>query len=94
MSETLTLTAADGFRLSAYRARPAGPPRGGLVVVQEIFGVNRHIRNLCDRFAADGYAALAPAIFDRVEPGFETGTSRRTSIAGAPCGARPISTRW
>ena len=73
MSETLTLTAADGFRLSAYRARPAGPPRGGLVVVQEIFGVNRHIRNLCDRFAADGYVALAPAIFDRVEPGFETG---------------------
>jgi carboxymethylenebutenolidase len=73
MGETLTLTAADGFLLSAYRATPAGPPRGGGVVVQEIFGVNRHIRALCDKFAADGYAALAPAIFDRVEPGFETG---------------------
>jgi len=50
-----------------------GAPRGALVVVQEIFGVNHHIRNVTDRFAADGYLALAPALFDRVEPGFETG---------------------
>jgi carboxymethylenebutenolidase len=73
MGQTLTLTAEDGQRLSAYRATPAGTPRGGLVVVQEIFGVNSHIRKTCDGFAADGYVALAPALFDRVEPGFETG---------------------
>ena len=73
MGETLTLTALDGVRLSAYRATPAGPPRGGLVVIQEIFGVNRHIRRLTDGFAAEGYVALAPAIFDRIEPGFEAG---------------------
>ncbi|MGH7277279.1 MAG: dienelactone hydrolase family protein, partial [Candidatus Rokuibacteriota bacterium] len=73
MGERLTLTADDGQRVSAYRAMPAGTPRGGLVVVQEIFGVNSHIRNVCDGFATDGYVALAPALFDRVEPGYETG---------------------
>ena len=73
MGEKLTLTADDGHRLSAYRATPAGKPRGGLVVVQEIFGVNSHIRNVTDGFAADGYVAIAPALFDRVEREFETG---------------------
>jgi carboxymethylenebutenolidase len=73
MGEKLTLYAEDGHKLSAYRATPAGTPRGGLVVVQEIFGVNAHIRRVCDGFAADGYVALAPALFDRVEPGYETG---------------------
>ena len=73
MGETLTLTAEDGFKLSAYRATPSGTPRGGLVVIQEIFGVNHHIRNVTDGFAADGYVSIAPALFDRVERGFETG---------------------
>ena len=73
MGEMLTLTAEDGFRLSAYKATPAGKPRGAVVVVQEIFGVNHHIKAVTDGFAADGYVSLAPAIFDRVEPGFETG---------------------
>jgi carboxymethylenebutenolidase len=73
MGEMLTLTAEDGFRFSAYKATPAGTPRGALVVVQEIFGVNHHIKNVTDGFAADGYVSLAPALFDRVEPGFETG---------------------
>ncbi len=73
MGESITLIAEDGHRLSAYRAAPKGTPRGGLVVIQEIFGVNSHIRNLTDGFAADGYVALAPALFDRVERGFETG---------------------
>ena len=73
MGETITLTSEDGFKLSAYRATPSGKPRGGLVVVQEIFGVNHHIRNVTDGFAADGYVAVAPALFDRVERGFETG---------------------
>lgn len=73
MGDKLTLNAEDGHKLAAYRATPAGTPRGGLVVVQEIFGVNSHIRRVCDGFAAEGYVALAPALFDRVEPGYETG---------------------
>jgi carboxymethylenebutenolidase len=66
------LTAADGHRLSAYRTGPASAPRA-LVVVQEIFGVNRHMRNVCDRFAAEGYAVIAPALFDRTQRGVELG---------------------
>lgn len=73
MGETINLTAEDGHTLSAYRARPSGTPRGGLVVIQEIFGVNAHIRSVADGFAADGYVSLAPALFDRVERGYETG---------------------
>ena len=73
MGEALTLTAEDGFKLSAYRANPSGTPRGGIVVIQEIFGVNQHIRKVADGFAADGYVAIAPALFDRVEPGYDTG---------------------
>ena len=73
MGQMLTLTAEDGFHLAAYRATPQGKPRGGLVVIQEIFGVNSHIKKVTDGFAADGYVALAPAIFDRAEPGFAVG---------------------
>ena len=73
MGRMLELAAADGFRLSAYRADPAGRPRGGLVVTQEIFGINSHIRSVCDGFAADGYLAVAPALYDRYHRGFEVG---------------------
>jgi carboxymethylenebutenolidase len=75
MGQWMQLAAADGFRLAAYRADPAGQdkPRGGLVVVQEIFGVNSHIRNVCDGFAADGYVAVAPALFDRYQRDFDIG---------------------
>lgn len=69
----ITLKASDGFELGAYRADPEGAPRGGIVVIQEIFGVNEHIRSICDRLAALGYAAIAPALFDRTVPGFESG---------------------
>lgn len=69
----IELTAADGHTLGAYRADPQGSPRGGIVVVQEIFGVNSHIRSISDRLAAEGYAAIAPAIFDRFERDFKTG---------------------
>ena len=75
MGRDLTLTAADGFRLSAYRSDPAATPKGRVVVIQEIFGVNHHIRSVCDRLAAEGYSALAPAIFDRLVPGFQCGYS-------------------
>jgi carboxymethylenebutenolidase len=71
MGETIRLTARDGNAFNAYVARPAGKPPRGLVVIQEIFGVNRHIRSVADGFAADGYLAAAPAIFDRVQPGVE-----------------------
>ncbi len=71
MGQTITLTAEDGHELSAYRADPDGAPRGGIVVIQEIFGVNGHIRSVCDRFAGEGYVAIAPAVFDRVERGVE-----------------------
>src|SRR5258706_15764054 len=73
MGQMIELGAADGFRLSAYRAEPPGAPRGGLVVVQEIFGVNSHIRSVCDGYAADGYRVIAPALFDRYEPGVDIG---------------------
>ena len=73
MGTTISLTSADGFQLSAYRADPEGKARGGVVVVQEIFGVNGHIRSVVDRYAAGGYLAIAPAIFDRDRPGIELG---------------------
>src|SRR2546426_9344278 len=73
MGETITLVAEDGQRLTGYRAAPARAPRAGLVIVQEIFGVNSHIKRVCDEFTADGYVALAPGIFERVEPGFAIG---------------------
>jgi carboxymethylenebutenolidase len=68
MGHNVDLTASDGHRLGAYLAEPAGAPRGGIVVIQEIFGVTRHIRDVVDQYAAAGYLAIAPAVFDRVEP--------------------------
>ena len=73
MGKMLKLTTADGFTLDAYRADPAGTPKGAIVVVQEIFGVNSHIRNVADGYAAAGYVAIAPGIFDRAAPGIELG---------------------
>jgi carboxymethylenebutenolidase len=73
MGQLITLTAADGHRFGAYTADPLGPPRGAVVVLQEVFGVNAHIRRTTDGFAAQGYAAIAPALFDRAEPGVELG---------------------
>jgi carboxymethylenebutenolidase len=67
MGSAIELTASDGHRLAAYRAAPAGEPRGGIVVIQEIFGVTRHIRAVADQYAAAGFEAIAPALFDRVE---------------------------
>jgi carboxymethylenebutenolidase len=73
MGEHISLRAADGQQLGAYVARPEGEPLAGLVVVQEIFGVNAHIRAVADSFARDGFLAVAPALFDRIEPGVELG---------------------
>ena len=71
MSETVTIQAVDGHELSADVARSSEGPIAGLVVVQEIFGVNRHIRSIVDSYAKDGFFAVAPALFDRVERGVE-----------------------
>jgi carboxymethylenebutenolidase len=75
MSGFIELTSADGHRLGAYQSRPDGAARGAVVVLQEIFGVNSHIRAVCDRLAALRYHAIAPALFDRQSPGFEAGYS-------------------
>jgi len=69
MSEWVTLTASDGNVLQAYVARPAGEPIGALVVIQEIFGVNPSIQSVADSYAKNGFVAIAPAIFDRIEKG-------------------------
>ena len=73
MNEHVTLQASDGHRLDAYVAHPEAEPIAGLVVVQEIFGVNRHIRSVADGYAKDGFLAVAPALFDRYERGLELG---------------------
>ncbi len=71
----ITLTASDGHQLGAYRADPPNAPKGGVVVTQEIFGVNSHIREICDRLADLGYVAIAPALFDRTQRNFRSGAA-------------------
>lgn len=73
MGKHFTLTASDAHQLGAYRADPAGTPKGGMVVIQEIFGVNQHIRKVCDDFAKEGYVAVAPALFDRTQKDYQSG---------------------
>jgi len=73
MGRMITLKCSDGVEIGAYRADPAGAPRGAIVVVQEIFGVNKHIRDVADRYAAEGYLAIAPALFDRLEKNVDIG---------------------
>jgi carboxymethylenebutenolidase len=73
MGQNITVQAADGHRLAAYVATPDGTPRGAVVVAQEIFGLNSHIRHVADGYAADGYLTIAPALFDRSAPGIELG---------------------
>ncbi len=73
MGEAAQITADDGFTLGAYQAAPAGAPKGAVVVIQEIFGVNSHIREVVDGYAEAGYFAIAPHIFDRVERNIELG---------------------
>lgn len=73
MGNRIELTAADGHKFSAYRAEPAGKPRGAVIVLMEIFGVNSHIRSVADGYASDGYVAIAPAMFDRAQRDLEIG---------------------
>lgn len=80
-SRTISLQVA-GHNLSAYEARPAGTPRGGIVLLQEIFGVTTNIRRVCDAYAGYGYHVVAPALFDRIRPGIELGYSKEDAVTG------------
>ncbi len=82
MSKVVKLRASDGHELDAYVAQPEGKPRAGLVVVQEIFGVNKHIRSVADRFAREGFFAVAPALFDRVERNVDWGYDGESAKKG------------
>jgi carboxymethylenebutenolidase len=82
MGTSVDLKAADGFAFPAYVAQPAGRPKGAVVVIQEIFGVNSHIRSVADGYAKDGYLAVAPATFHRVKPGVELGYTPEDMGAG------------
>ena len=75
MGQIIDLKASDGFACKAYVATPTGKPRGGMVIVQEIFGANHHIKATADLYAAEGYLSIAPAFFDRVQPGIDLGYS-------------------
>lgn len=72
MGERIKLTASDGFVLNGYRAAPEGKPRAGVVVIQEVWGVNSWVRSVVDRYARHGYLAVAPAMFDRLDIGYES----------------------
>ena len=73
MGQTITLTAKDGFKTSAYEAKPSGKARGGLVMIQEIFGVNGHMKRTADTYAAAGYHVVTPGFFDRVGKDIQLG---------------------
>jgi carboxymethylenebutenolidase len=82
MGSFIDLKAADGQAIPAYVAQPAGQPKGGVVVIQEIFGVNSHIRSVADGYAAAGYLAVAPSTFQRVKPGVDLGYQPDDMAAG------------
>lgn len=69
MRAKVTISASDGHRLEAWRSDPAGQPKGGVVVLHAIFGLTEHIGDVCDRWAAAGYTAIAPALYDRIGKG-------------------------
>jgi carboxymethylenebutenolidase len=72
MGDRIKLTTSDGFALNAYRAEPSGRPKGGIVLLQEVWGLNNWIRSEVDRYAREGYLCVAPATMDRIEYGFES----------------------
>ena len=82
MGENITLKASDGHQFAAYRVAPKGQAKGAMVVVQEIFGVNSHIREVAEGYAADGYLAIAPALFDRAERNVELGYAQADIARG------------
>ena len=83
MGDFTTIMARDGHEFQAWLAAPPGRPRGALVVIQEIFGVNSHIRAVADGFAAEGYTVIAPSLFDRIRRGIQLGYSPAEVQEGA-----------
>ena len=71
--QTIELTSGNGAVIDCYHVEPSGARKGGLVLIMEIFGVTNHIKEMCDRFADDGYEVLSPALYDRQEKNFEVG---------------------
>jgi carboxymethylenebutenolidase len=99
MGDWIELAAADGRALAAYRVAATGDRRGGIVVIQEVFGINRHIRAVCDGFAGHGYDAIAPALFDRIETGVELaydddGIAKGRELVGQLGWERPLIDVW
>jgi carboxymethylenebutenolidase len=95
MGTMINFTSADGTSIAAYEARPAAAPKGAIVLLQEIFGLNSHIRAVADGYALDGYYVLAPATFQRAEPGVELGYSpedmqRGMALKGAAEAVKPL----
>jgi carboxymethylenebutenolidase len=82
MGKFIELKAADGHTFAAYVAEPSGKPRGGVVVIPEVFGVNSHIKQVADGYAADGYYVVSPAMFDRAQRNYDTGYSQPEIQAG------------
>ena len=73
MGELLKTTASDGHEFTSYLTQPTSTPLGGLVIIQEIFGVNKHIKSIADKYAKEGYLVAAPSLFDRIDKGIELG---------------------
>ena len=88
MGTMITLKASDGFTLGAYEAKPEGEARAGLVVIQEIFGVNAHIKRVADGYAMDGYHVISPAIFDRAERDIDLGYDKADMDRGVAIRAK------
>lgn len=84
MTEWTTVQAEDGHNLDLYVARPTDPPVAGLVVLQEIFGVNEHIRSVANGFAKDGFLAVAPALFDRIDKSISSAMKAQIATAQWP----------
>jgi carboxymethylenebutenolidase len=82
MGNLIQLTAEDGFTFDAYASDPSGTPRAGLLVIQEIFGVNSHMRRVADSFAEDGYKVILPALFDRAQKNVQLGYTQQDIAAG------------
>lgn len=95
MGERISLEAPDGHRLAACRSDPSNAPKGGVVILQEVFGLSAHVRGVCDGYAADGYAVVGPALFDQVGPGVGLGyrgddLARGRELRGAPGWDKPL----
>ena len=81
-AQSISLTTGDGHSLAAYEARPDKSPRGGIVLLQEIFGITGYIRRVCEGYAGHGYHVAAPALFDRIRPGIEVTDSKEDAVTG------------